>query len=323
MERNILGKIFFFVCAVVLLMLFMGTAVQAGETPRKEPAKVTVGIYLTDIYDVDLKKSTYNADFYIWFIWKGPVDPKRFEIVNGHLTFKHEESNASNGDLNHVSYRCRAMLHGNFDLSDYPWDRQGLKIQIEDEDLDADNLIYVADRENSKIDSSLKVGMRTLGDLSITEFRHVYGTNFGNPTKPTERNVYSRISLELPAAHGGVRIFLKTFLSLFISVAVAFLTFTIRPCDLPPRFSTGISGMFGAVASLVVISNSLEECPFLTFAEKVHYAGMIFIFLSVLESSISLKLYHAGKEKAWRILDNLSLGLLTSFFIFFVLLLTP
>ena len=54
--------------------------------------------------------------------------------------------------------------------------------------------------------------------------------------------------------------------------------------------------MFGAVASLIVISNALDDCPYLTLAEKIHYAGMIFIFLSVLESSISLKLYHAGKE---------------------------
>ena len=71
----------------------------------------------------------------------------------------------------------------------------------------------------------------------------------------------------------------------------------------------GISGMFGALASLIVISNALDDCPYLTLAEKIHYAGMIFIFLSVMESSISLKLYHAGKESAWRVMDVISICL--------------
>ena len=324
MHSSISRKNIFTICLIVFLVLLLPGSLLAKEAPAKKPVPVTVGIYLTDIYDVDIKKGTYTADFYIWFLWSGKVNPRNFEIVNGHLVFKHEESTSLTAGMEYVSFRCRASLHGFFDLTDYPWDRQTLTIRIEDEDLEATELVYLADADNSKISADLNIGKRTLGTLRIAATEYVYPTTFGNPTRSAEKGTaYSRITVELPADHKGARIFIKTFLALFISVAIAFLTFIIRPCDLPPRFSMGIFGMFGAVASLIVISNAIDDCPYLTLAEKIHYAGMIFIFLSVLESSISLKLYHAGKERAWRVMDVISMYLFPLCFLFAVMLLIP
>jgi hypothetical protein len=318
------GKIVLFPCLVALLALLHPYAVPAKEPPAVKPVPVTVGVYLTDIYDVDVKKGTYNADFYIWFSWSGRVNPRNFEVVNGHVTFKHKESEVRTAGTEYVSYRCRAVLHGSFDLSNYPWDKQILSIQIEDEDLDTRKLVYIADGKNSKLSPALNIGHRSIGNLRISAAEFLYDTTFGHPERPGNEGArYSRIIAELPADHRGARIFVKTFLALFISVALAFLTFLIRPNDLPPRFSMGISGMFGAVASLVVISNVLDDCPFLTFAEKIHYVGMVFIFLSVLESSISLKLYHAGKETAWRVMDVLSMFLFPLVFLLLLMLLVP
>jgi hypothetical protein len=324
MRLNILGKLVFFVCFVALLAPLCPNAASAKESTARKPVPVTVGFYLTDIYDVEIKKGTYTADFYIWFSWSGKVNPRNFEIVNGHLTFKHLESAARVAGVEYVSYRCRAVLHGLFDLSDYPWDRQTLSIQVEDEDLDSKKLVYIADARNSRVNTDLNIGHRTIGDLRISASEFLYDTTFGHPARAENDGArYSRIIMELPADHKGARIFIKTFLALFISVALAFLTFFIRPCDLPPRFSMGISGMFGAVASLVVISNVLDDSPYLTFAEKIHYIGMIFIFFSVLESSISLKLYHADKETSWRIMDTLSLFLFPLGFLLLVILFVP
>ncbi len=324
MRLNILGKIVLFICFVALLALLRPGAAAAKESTARKPVPVTVGIYLTDIYDVDIKKGTYTADFYIWFLWSGKGNPRNFEVVNGHVVFKHEESASRAAGMEYVSFRCRASIHGSFDLTDYPWDRQTLAILIEDEDLDASELVYIADADNSKVSADLNIGKRTLGTLRIAAADYVYPTTFGNPVRSADKvSVYSRVTVELPADHKGARIFIKTFLALFISVAVAFLTFIIRPCDLPPRFSMGISGMFGAVASLIVVSNAIDDCPYLTLAEKIHYAGMIFIFLSVLESSISLNLCRLGNERAWRVMDVISLSLFPLSFFLAVMLVIP
>src|SRR5262245_42865537 len=47
------------------------------------PQPVIVGIYLTQIAAIDVKANTFLADFYLWFRWRGKIDPTRtYELVN-------------------------------------------------------------------------------------------------------------------------------------------------------------------------------------------------------------------------------------------------
>jgi hypothetical protein len=53
------------------------------ETGPPELKQVTVGFYLTSIYDLDQQTSTYYADFYMWMRWQGDYDPTfTVEILN-------------------------------------------------------------------------------------------------------------------------------------------------------------------------------------------------------------------------------------------------
>ena len=89
-------------------------------------------------------------------------------------------------------------------------------------------------------------------------------------------------------------IYLKTFIGVFISVAIAFLTFLVDPTDLDPRFGVGVAGIFGAVSSMIVVSSNLPENPYFTLSDKVHLISLGFIFLSILVSCIVLKVSKNG-----------------------------
>jgi hypothetical protein len=309
------------------LGLFIGLAllipgISFGAQVKKAPVPVTVGIYVTDVYDVDLKKGSYTADFYLWFKWRGDVNPRRFEIVNGYIAAKSIDSHTTVNGFHHISYRCRAVMHGQFNLSDYPWDKQVMPIIIEDDDSDVNSLIYVADVEDSRTSSGMKVADRMVSSFKIYVHDNVYNTTFGNPARAAdERSTYSRFVAELTVVHAGIRGFVKTFLSLFIAVAIAFLTFIIPPGDLPPRFSMGLTGLFGAVSSQIVLYQLLDECPYLTVADKIHYVALFFIFLSILESAIALRLFHSGKELLWKRMDQCSIVAFPLLFIISVILL--
>ena len=304
----------------VLALLIPG--ISFAEQAKKAPVPVTVGIYVTDIYDVDLKKSLYTADFYLWFRWQGHVNPRRFEIVNGNLTAKSIDSYTTVKGIHHISYRCRAVMHGQFNLSDYPWDTQVMPIVIEDDNSDIKSLIYIADADDSKTSAEMKVADRVISTFKVFVQDNVYDTTFGNPTRAAnDKATYSRFVAELTVVHAGIRGFVKTFLSLFIAVAIAFLTFIIPPGDLPPRFSMGLTGLFGAVSSQIVLYQLLDECPYLTVADKIHYISLFFIFLSILESAIALRLFHAGKELVWKRMDQCSIVAFPLLFILSVILL--
>src|SRR5262245_30141278 len=49
---------------------------EEEEQPQGErPERVTIGLFLDHVPVIDLHSNTYIADFYIWFRWKGDIDP--------------------------------------------------------------------------------------------------------------------------------------------------------------------------------------------------------------------------------------------------------
>ena len=102
-------------------------------------------------------------------------------------------------------------------------------------------------------------------------------------------------------------IYLKTFLALFISVAIAFLSFLLKPSETDPRFGVGLAAIFGAVSSEIVVTNNLPDMPYLTLADKVHLFSLFVIFLSILQSCLSLRLFRQGKTATVARIDRISL----------------
>jgi len=293
--------------ALVVTSALMGVLSASDDAHAAEvatPEQVAVGIYLLGIYDVDLVKCTYSADFYIWFRWQGDVDPREFEIMNGYLESQEHPDLKRLPGVNYVSYRCRAVLHGAFDFGNFPWDRQELTIEVEDANHDTTELVYVADRENTAAHPGVTAGSWSTEEVRCYVQAVDYLTNYGNPKRPPgQKATYSRFRLVLPVEHFGPAPLVRLFMPLFVSVAIAFLAFLIRPDDLDPRFGVGIAAVFGAVSSQILLKSSLPDMAQATVADQLHHLGLGFVFLSLLQSCISLRLWHAGRESSSRRFD--------------------
>ncbi|MEI6502898.1 MAG: hypothetical protein WCP21_17950 [Armatimonadota bacterium] len=287
------------------LCVLLGLGLLAGaQAIAAEPERVAVGTQVMRIYDVDLKNCSYGMDFYIWFRWQGEADPRHFELMNGRLRLKEDADYREVRGVKYVSYHCVATMHGDFDFRSYPWDAQSLGVQVEDATHDTSRMIYVADSENSGLQAISKVGTWEVGKPRSYVDTTIYRTSYGNPLRrphaPTE---YSRFVFVIPVTHSGWAVFLKTFLALFISVAIACLAFLVRADELEPRFGVGIAGTFGAVSSQLVLESRIADGAHFTFADQVHHLGLIVVFLSLLQSCISLRLWRAGKEVRSQKLD--------------------
>jgi hypothetical protein len=290
----------------VALTMFM-FAPALGSNADKTPARAAIGIYLLDVYDLDLKNSSYVADFYIWLRWEGSIDPRNFELMNGELHVKENPDEQKIGETNYVSYRVRGKFRAQFDFREYPLDEQKLEIVIEDASNDVNTLVYEADTANMSAAQTFHLsGWEAAEPPSYKVETQVYETNYGNPTRPPgQAAVYSRFVVEIPIKHAGNElIYLKTFIGVFISVAIAFLTFLIEPTDLDPRFGVGIAGIFGAVSSMIVVSSNMPENPYFTLSDQIHFASLGFIFLSIFASCLVLPLHKAGRVKASQRLDK-------------------
>lgn len=268
---------------------------QAAAQGAAKPQVVKVGVFVVNISELDLKAGTYVVDCYVWFLWKGKLSPSSFEIMNGSETTKERNFYQSYGNLKYAVYRCRSTLSSSFDFTAYPLDRHTLNMHIEDAQYDERELVYEADRANSKMAPEVSLSGWQVEPLLGTVRTWVYPTTYGDPTLTAgHESRYSRLVVDIPIHHSSWAIYLKSFLALFISVGIAFLAVFIYPSELEARLGLGVAAVFGAVSSQILIAQNLPETPAFTLADRIHIAAYFFIFLAL---TISVFAYYLCEKR--------------------------
>ncbi len=299
-------------CATLPLLLMASNAgansTKAPVTQISGPQSTFVGFYINDVYDLNLKNSTYAADFYVWMRWRGQLDPSNMEFLNGSLQLKEHPNHVEVAGTKYVSYHCRGTFHTTFEYRRYPLDEHFLVIEMEDGYYDSGKMKYAVDRENMNEIPAPTVAGWTCERPQFEVRDHMYETNFGAPSEPFDKtSTYSRLYCSIPISRHSFSIYTKTFLALFISVAIAFLSFVLKPGDTDSRFGVGLAAIFGAVSSEIVMTSNLPEMPYLTLADKIHLFSLFVIFLSILQSCVSLRLYRQGNSALASRVDRISL----------------
>lgn len=279
------------------------------------PAKVVVGVYVNELRGMSLHDNQFEVDFWVWFRWKADaeVDPiESFELVGGQIDSKDAVVREDLDDgVKYAAARVRATIHQRFDVSRFPLDDHTLMLRLEDAEHETHELVYEADRENSTADPDVDVSGWAVGRTSGRVLRHTYTTNYGDTSLPTNsKSTYSRFEFRVELERQGPGYLLKLFWSLYLAVLIALLAFFIKPTDLDPRFGLGIGAIFAAMASAYVISTSLPETSQMTVADKVVMTAIAYIFLSLVGSTVSLRIFSSGREDASKRIDSLSFWVL-------------
>jgi len=265
-----------------------------------------VGIYVNDIHGLDLKSSSYIVDFYIWFRWKGELDPSNFEFLNGVLDLKEHPYHVDAGDTHYVSYHCRGQFHFIFDYRRYPLDAHALVMKMEDAVYESGQLRYIVDSDNLKNLPPVALAGWTCSEPNLTVRNHRYQTNFGDPTRTTGADsTYSQLFCSIGIARHSASIYIKTFLGAFIAVGIASTAFLFKPGEIDPRFAVGVAAIFAAVSSEFVAMSNLPEMPYMTMADKIHLFSLFMIFLSLLLSCLSLRFFREGRTHLCARLDRI------------------
>ena len=290
------------------------TAATPGD-PTASPVEVKVGMYLDRVVNLSVKETGWTADFYLWFSWrKKELDPgASFRIVGGDIEQKDTLKTEDLPDgSRYALYRVRARITKAFDVSRFPADDHLLNINLEDAALTRDRLQFVADTANSAVSSRVQLPGYRIQRVSAIVKPHAYKTTLGDPrlAKGTQAE-YSQYSFGIWIARDGWAYFFKVFQGLYAAVAVALLAFFIKPTDVDPRFGLGVGGFFGAIANGYIIASLLPDTGIVSLADKINGLGLAMIFLTLVQSTISLYLYDIrGEEALSRRFDRVSVLIL-------------
>lgn len=271
-----------FCSALLLLSLALAPAMHA------EPQKVLTGMYLMNLYDLNMDEHSFYADFYIWFKWRGNIDPTKIEFVNS--IEKWSMASANSGDSTIVTlkdgykysiFRIEGRFFHSFLLGNFPLDHHVLDIQIENPQHPADSLVYVPDTAAAQIRRSLSlVGWNTKG-CDLKSSVHDYGANFGNPYENAQR--YSNLTYTITLARPFNYFALKMLLPLVVVLLVSIGALLLHPSHIDTRSSLPIGGLLTAVFLQQSYSNALPDTGYMVLMDKIYLLAYILISLVLLQ----------------------------------------
>jgi hypothetical protein len=302
--------LFFSIC-----LLWCSPQLQA----QKDTCKI--GMYINSIYDFKLDDKSFMADFWLWMNYKN--DSLKFEnnveITNSKLAdFSHYSMEKKDG-WNWAAQKCRAQLIHQWDVSKFPFDKQELRIEIEDSQSDTSKLLYIADKENSKMDSSFNSGEWCVEDFRIEQGVKTYQTTYGNPSL-SGKSSYPRILGEITIRRkNSWTKLVKLLTGVYVAFLISCIVFFVSNESQDSRFCLCVGGIFAAIGNKYIVESVVPSSSSNTLMDNVHTLTFIFILLITIVMIISLRLFQSGdphKRQLSLDIDKWSFYIFTSLYTF-------
>lgn len=228
--------------------------------------------------------------------------------MDGSIESKVKADEYISGDEHYVLYRVVARITKFFEVSRFPRDDHVLTISIESPDSERRELLFVADKQSSGLSSRVQIPGYSTYQEALLEKPHTYRSTHGDPRLAVGiEKVQSQLRMGVWIRRDGSGFYLKMFVALFVAVGVAMLAFFIKPTEVDPRFGLGLGALGVTIVNTYITSSLVPDTGVMTLADVVNQVGIVTIFLSLMQSTISLYLYdRRGKERLSRLFDRVS-----------------
>ena len=271
---------------------------------KPKPDTVKVGAYIISIHDINFHDKEYTARFWLWFVYKNPNlnFSQQIDIPNAkEIEISSESIDTVNGQL-WAQMRVKCTMKENWRVHDFPFDEQHLKIVLEDEALNVDDLVFVADTASSRFDNMEALSGWKVDSFKVTTDIATYNTDFGNPDPGVNAQKFSMLVIEMDIDRKAIGLFLKIFLGMYFAFMIALVSFLSDTTELEPRFGLPVGGLFAAVGNKYIIDSLLPESPQFSLVDILHSLTFLGIFGILTVSAIALKLHnHDQVDRAHRI----------------------
>lgn len=287
-----------------------------------------VGMYLVSISDVDLRTSTFFADFYFWFLWGGDHDPTvTYEFTNGvgkELTaaanFYAPDNLTPQGDLlpdgrRYQAYHVQGRFLQPFRVRSYPFNDQTLVIGLEDLTWDVDNLIYDVDHAGTRSRPDFKIQGWNPGPLRTSTSVNHYPSDFGDPRVAGKGYSFSRVEFAIRVHRPGLTLAFEKFFPIVLVMIACLGAFMMHPRSVEGRLTLTVPGLLAAVALQLTTASELPPRGHIMLIDEVYLLAYLGIVLIIGESLLVHRLVGRTQDRLAKRVDIVSLVLLgVSFF---------
>lgn len=255
--------------------------------------KVTVGVYAQNIYELNASSNTYYFDFYLWLRWKGDIDPiANLEFMNGvedwgrTLEPAYEEPKKLRDGSLYQIIRVEGRFRESFEFSRYPLDVQQLGVTIENAVYPAEQLVYLADTQQSGYAKDLLIPGWQIKDYRIKSLLHQYTSNFGD-LDDQANSTYSTLRFEMRISRPLSFFTWKLLLPLFVVLFSSWGALLLYPVYVDSRIILPVTALLTIVFLQQSYSDALPSVGYLVLLDKIYALAYVLIIAGILEVIIT------------------------------------
>jgi hypothetical protein len=286
-------KNIFVVAIVSMICLFLSNKVHAQEAPDT----VKTGIYITSIHDIDFKQKEYAITFWLWLKYKN----KDFDFMQNlevpqakSVTRSFATTDTSDNQV-YLLMKMQCIMKDTWRIRNFPFDKQRLRLSIENSQYDSKSLVFVPDTVGKNYDPRFTLSGWRINNCVISIGIKKYETTFGDPTLTVPHSEYSSFKAILNISRDAGGLFWKMFLGMYIAFLIAYICFYIDPDEMGSRFGLTVGALFAVIGNKYIIDSSLPETTSFTLVDTLHGVTLFFIFAIIAATAYSLKLVKENK----------------------------
>jgi hypothetical protein len=287
-----------------------------GNSTGTEDTKAVaypIGIFITSLHDLDVTRGTFGVDYWLWSVHSPEFNPlENLEFYNADKADTLLNLTEERGGRSWSQRKIDAVVRHNWDLTNFPFDRQVLEIVLEEGATDTTKLLYSADTTNSGYNKDIRLEGWRITDFALEERSVDYSTTFGDPDISSGSS-YPRLVASVQVERESKTGFFKLIAGVYAASAIAFLSFLMVP-DNPPIFGARmvvlVGALFSTVLSLRASQAVLGATESLSLVDKIHLLAMLYIFIAALITVLARKTCESGKEELAKRYDRIWLCVL-------------
>ena len=284
-------------------------------TPNPSAQRVTVGLYVINVYDINLSSQTYYLTGYVWMRWQGENDPtgsldftnavEEVVLVRKNL---YEKPLVLEDGSYYQAMRIQGCFSQPFDLTNYPLDKQKLILLIENS-ANADKVVFLPDTDASGYDQNLMAPGWNITSLQMESLLHDYGTNFGNPADP---GTYSALRFALDLTRVQNLFIWKLMLPLVIVLFTNWLALTLSPTRVDVRTAMPATALLTTVFLQQASLSAIPQVASLVLMDKIYaaaYGVIVLTFARIIWDNTHIKEEDVQAVRQMHRTDLISLAL--------------
>jgi hypothetical protein len=266
-----------------------------------KPDTVKVGIYITSIHDIDFKQKEYVVTFWLWLKYKNKDFDflQNLEIPMAKTVTRSFATVDSSDNRVYMLMKLQCLMKDSWKIGNFPFDRQNLRLSVENSQYDSKSLIFVADTLGKHYDPRFTLNGWNIDSCLITTGTKIYETAFGDDSYRVPRTEYSAFKVRVGLKRDAAGLFWKMFLGMYIAFLIAYVCFYIHHDGIDSRFGLSVGSLFAVIGNKYIIDSSLPESTSFTLVDTLHGVTLFFIFSVITATAYSLRLVKNNKpEKA-------------------------